>query len=243
METVEITIEARTGQGKGPARRLRRSGLAPAVLYGPKRGAVQIAVSAVEFDRKVATLQGSHLIRLLPKVAQADLTATMVLVRETQRHPVSGLLLHADFYEVDLTARITVSVPLHFIGKAAGVTAGGVLQPIHREIQVECLPTEIPESIEVDVSALAIHAALHVRELVLPSGAVAVGDLDQPVVTVVPPTVDATPGKTADAATETAAAAPAAGDAAAKAPAGKAPAGKAPAAKAPAGKAPAKKEG
>ena len=106
MQTVEITIETRTGQGKGPARRLRRTGLAPAVLYGPKRAAVQIAVSASEFDRRLARLEGAHLIRLLPKDGQNGLTETMVLLRETQRHPVTGLLLHADFYEVDLTKRI-----------------------------------------------------------------------------------------------------------------------------------------
>lgn len=211
METVEISIEARTGHGKGPSRQLRQKGLAPAVLYGPRREAVSLAVSALEFNRKVARLEGTHLIRLIPKDGQAQLTPTMVLLRETQRHPVTDRLLHVDFYEVDLTARVTVSVPLHFVGKAAGVTAGGVLQHIHREVEVECLPTEIPDFIQVDVTTLQLHASLHVKELVMPPGVVAVGDVDQPVVSVVSPTVEAT--KTEAAATD---AAPAA-DAAAKA--------------------------
>src|SRR5437773_1579819 len=90
---------------------------------------------------------------------------------EVQRHPVSGKVLHADFYEVDLAERLTVSVPLRFVGKPAGVVAGGILQPILREIQVECLPTEIPEFIEVNVAALGIHEAVHLSELQLPERA------------------------------------------------------------------------
>lgn len=213
MDTVEITIERRAGHGKGPARQLRRNGKAPAVLYGPKREAVAIAVSAVEFDRKVIRLEGTHLIKLVQSSAQDDLKDTMVLLRETQRHPVSGQLLHVDFYEVDLTERVTVPVTLHFIGKAAGVTAGGVQQVIHREIEIECLPTEIPDFIEVDVTNLALHASVHVKEIQLPAGVTAAGDPDQPVVTIVQPNVETKAAAGTEAAAE-GAAAPAAADAA-----------------------------
>jgi large subunit ribosomal protein L25 len=133
----------------------------------------------------------------------------MVLVREMQLHPVSGRALHADFYEVDLTERLVVSVPLHFIGKAAGVVLGGILQPILREIEVECLPTEIPEFIEVDVTPLGIHEAVHVADLKLPEGVTTVGDATQTLVTVLPPSVEAKPAEAAEGAAE-AAAAPAA---------------------------------
>jgi large subunit ribosomal protein L25 len=192
MRTVEVHVEPRTGRGKGTARKLRRSGVIPAVLYGPKRQATEtIALRREEFTRKLSHLEGSHLIRLLAEGAgNGDLNDRMVLVREIQRHPVTGDVLHADFYEVDLTERLTVSVPLHFIGKAAGVVAGGILQPVMREVEVECLPTEIPEFIDVDVSALGIHEAVHVSELQLPEGVSPVGDQSQPVVTVLPPTVE-----------------------------------------------------
>jgi large subunit ribosomal protein L25 len=162
------------------------------VLYGPKRRATDpVAVRADEFERKLSRLEGSHLIRLLAEgAASGALNDRMVLVREIQRHPVTGEVLHADFYEVDLTERLTVSVPLHFIGKAEGVVAGGILQPVMREVAVECLPTEIPEFIEVDVSRLGIHQAVHVHELRLPEGVSPVGDQSQPVVTVLPPTVE-----------------------------------------------------
>ena len=189
METVDITIERRSGNGKGTARRLRRSGVIPGIFYGPKRDTVAIGISAEEFEDKLTHLEGSHLIRLLSN-GDGDLNDKMVLLREVQRHPVSGAILHADFIEVDLTERLTVSVPLHFVGKAVGVVNGGILQPVLREIEVECLPTEIPEFIDVDVTPLNIHEAIHVADLQLPEGVSPSGDPTRTVVTVTPPTVE-----------------------------------------------------
>ncbi len=215
METVEVRIEKRQGDGKGAARRLRRSGKVPAVFYGPKRTTVSIAVAADEFEEKLTHLEGSHLIRLVHDgTDHADLHDKMVLLREMQRHPVSGDVLHADFYEVDLTERLTVSVPLRFTGKPVGVVEGGILQPILREIEVECLPTEIPDAVEVDVTPLKIHEAIHISELNLPEGVTAVGDTSRPVVSVLPPTVEEKPAEAAEAAAE---GAPAEGAAAAAA--------------------------
>ena len=191
MDMVEVTIERRQGQGKGTARKLRRAGVIPAVFYGPKRATASIAVRAEEFERKLSHLEGSHLIRLVNDGGtDAELHDKAVLLREIQRHPVTGDVLHADFFEVDLTERLTVSVPLRFVGKAAGVVEGGILQPIVREVEVECLPTEIPEFIEVDVSHLTIHQAVHLSELKLPEGVTAMGEPTQPVVSVLPPTVE-----------------------------------------------------
>jgi large subunit ribosomal protein L25 len=226
MDTVEITIERRQGGGKGTARRLRRTGIIPAVLYGPKRTTARIGVRAEEFERKLMRLEGSHLIRLLHADGQdAELHDRMALVREIQRHPVTDEVLHADFYEVDLTKRLAVSVPLHFVGRAVGVVAGGILQPILREIEVECLPTEIPEFIEVDVSALGIHDAIHLSDLQLPEGVAPVGDGTQTIVTVLPPTVEEKkPEAVAAEAAPAEAAAPV--EAGAPTPAGEAPAGK-----------------
>lgn len=223
MEAVEITIERRTDKGKGVAHRLRRSGVVPGIFYGPKRSTVQINVNAGEFERKLLHLEGSHLIRLLHGGSDAELHDKMALLREMQLHPVTGAVLHADFYEVDLTERLVVSVPLHFVGKPAGVILGGILQPILREIEVECLPTEIPEFVEVDVSPLGIHEALHVTDLTLPTGVSPVGDPTRTVVTVVPPTVEeAKPAEAAEGAP--AEGAPAEGTAAA--PATESPVGK-----------------
>ena len=111
-----------------------------------------------------------------------------------QEHPVTGRVLHADFLEVDLDKRISVTTSVHFVGRSVGVVAGGILQPVLREIEVECLPTQIPDFIEADVSGLEIHGSLHVKDLVLPAGVTAVTDGAQTVVTIAAPATEtATP--------------------------------------------------
>jgi len=196
METVELEADLRTDGGKGPARRLRRGGKVPAVFYGPKRTATLITINAKQFLQRVAALEGSHLIRFN---SPADEVGNKVaLVKEAQYHPVTGAVLHADFYEVDMAAKLRVRVPLHFTGKAVGVALGGILQPVQRDVEVECLPSDIPEFINVDVSTLEIHDAIHVSQLQAPAGVSVLYDADATLVTVLPPTVEEV--KTAEAA-------------------------------------------
>lgn len=188
MEEITLSVESRDDRGKGAARRLRRTGKVPAVFYGPKSAATPISVDRKDFAAHVANLEGSHLIRFESPVA--DLQRRVALVREVQHHPVNGGILHVDFYEVDLTQRLTVTVPLHFIGRAKGVADGGILQPILREMEVECLPSDIPQFIEIDVTALAIHDAVHLAEVAMPANVTAIFETNEAVVTVLPPTVE-----------------------------------------------------
>ena len=187
MDTVLLRIEQRQEKGKGPARRLRRAGKITGVVYGPGNSATSISFDAKEFSVRVAGLEGLHLIQF--HSPEAVLNGRVALLKEVQAHPVTGQILHADLYEVDLTQKIRVTVPLHFVGKAEGVTAGGILQPLRREVEVECLPTDIPEFIKIDVSPLGIHHALHMTDLALPEGVEAMYDTDLTIVTVLPPTV------------------------------------------------------
>ena len=136
-------------------------------------------------------MEGSHLIRI--KSESPLLADKVALVKELQFHPVTGEVLHADFYEVDLSAKIRVKVPLHFVGKAAGVVRGGILQPIVREVEVECLPMDIPEFFNVEVSELDIGDSLHVTGLAMPEGVVAASESDLTLVTVVPPSIEEAP--------------------------------------------------
>lgn len=207
MQTIEISAEVRSQVGKSAVARVRRAGKVPAVFYGPKRPVVLLSVDAKEFANKVMVLEGSHLIKF--KSDAADLGGRIALVKDRQFHATSGAVVHADFYEVDLEAKLQVPVPLHFIGKAVGVVNGGILQPVRREIEVECLPMAIPEFVEVDVSALGIHDAVHVSQLKLPEGVDAVYETDFALVTVLPPSVAESKGE-------------AGGEATAEAPAGKA---------------------
>ena len=209
MEEITLGVETRDGRGKGASRRLRRTGKVPGIFYGPKSTATPIAVDRKDFAAHVANLEGSHLIRFESSVA--DLQKRVALVREVQHHPVNGGILHVDFYEVDLTQRLKVTVPLHFVGKAKGVADGGVLQPIVREMEVECLPTDIPQYIEVDVTALLIHDVVHLADVPMPPNVTAVVETNEAVVSVLPPTVEEVKAATEGAAEG--AAAPAAGDA------------------------------
>ena len=195
METLEIQADAREIGSKRTARRLRRDGKIPGVLYGPKTGTLALEFNKKEFSTRVAGLEGSHLVRL--KSGSTALADKVALVKAMQYHPITGDVIHADLYEVDLTAKIQVQVPLHFIGKAEGVVRGGILQPIVREIEVECLPLDIPEFFNVEVSALDIGDSLHVEDLTMPEGVTAIYESNFALVAVVPPTVEEAPTPTA----------------------------------------------
>ena len=196
METLEIRVDARDKKHKRDAKRLLRSGKIPGILYGPKTEAVALALDKREFSSRVADLEGSHLVRL--KSESTMLADKVALVKDMQYHPISGDVIHADLYEVDLTAKITVNVPLHFVGKAEGVVRGGILQPIVREIEVECLPLDIPRFFDVDVSALDIGDSVHIDEVTMPAGVTAVYESNFALVAVVPPTVEEAPAAAAE---------------------------------------------
>ncbi len=191
METIEISIEPRDASDKRAAGRLRRNGNLPGVFYGPKADAVPLQVNKREFLKSISGLGGSHLIRM--KSTSSALQDKVALIKEIQVHPVTGEILHMDFYEVDLEQKLTVKIPLHFVGKAEGVVKGGILQQVVREVEVECLPSDIPPSLDVDVTPLDIGHTLHVSNLPMPEGVVAVYDTDFTLVTVVAPTVEEEP--------------------------------------------------
>jgi large subunit ribosomal protein L25 len=212
LETLEIRVNTREKKHKRDARRLLRNGKIPGIVYGPKTPSIAVELDKREFSTRIAGLEGSHLVRL--KSESSALADKVALVKEMQYHPISGDVIHADLYEVDLSAKITVNVPLHFVGKAAGVVRGGILQPIVREIEVECLPLDIPAYFDVDVSALDIGDSVHVEELTMPANVTAVYDSNFPLVAVVPPTVEEAPAAAAAEPVEGAEPAPAAPEAA-----------------------------
>lgn len=226
METGELLCEKRETRPKGVRHQVRREGRVPAVLYGPKTAPIAISVSALDIKNRVAHASSSRIMRL--KSSTPELDGKHVIVKDVQRTAVSRDILHADLYEVDLNRAIRVSVPLHFVGKPAGVAEGGILQPLERSVEVECLPLEIPEFIEVDVTSVGIHDVIHISAIKFTGNVKPIYDTDLPVVTVLPPTVEAAPtppAAEAEAAAE--AAAPAEGGAAPAAAEGAAEGGKA----------------
>ncbi len=236
METGELTCDKRPTRPKGIRHQLRREGRVPAVLYGPTTAPIALSVNAIDIKNRVAHAASARIMRL--KSATAELDGKHVIVKDVQRTPVSREILHADLYEVDLNRAIRVSVPLHFVGKPVGVGEGGILQPLERQVEVECLPLEIPEFIEVDVSNVGIHDVIHISEVKFTGNVKPIYDTDLPVVTVLPPTVEAAPTPAvAEAEVAAEAAAPAEGGAAPAAPEATAEAGKAAAGAAPGKKA------
>jgi large subunit ribosomal protein L25 len=192
METLLLGVERREAGGRHKARDLRRANRIPGIVYGWNTPAIAVTLAGEEFSRKLGRVEGSQLIRLTSTTAE-ELDGKTVLVKDVQVHPVTGSVLHADFYAVDLEKRVRVRAPLHFVGRAAGIVAGGILQPVRREVVVECLPTAIPGYIEIDVSELGIHDTLHIEDVRLPEGVEAVAESNFAIVTVLPPTVEEVP--------------------------------------------------
>jgi len=166
------------------ARRLRRKGLIPAVLYGHKEATLSITLPAEEVEKAIR-----HGVRVVDLKAGGK--EEKALIKEIQWDHLGKELLHVDFTRVALDERIVIQVPLELRGTAPGVTAGGRLdQPIHA-LSVECLAISIPESIRVNIGELQMEGIIHVRDLVLPPGVKAMTDPEAIVVHVTPPEVEA----------------------------------------------------
>lgn len=186
MSDNQLVVESRETTGKGAARKLRANGWVPAVFY---TGGT--AATPVQLDPRLleASLRNSAAgLNTLFDVRGAGLDGKLALIKELQRDPVKGHILHADLYAVDVARKIEVEVPVHLTGTAVGVSLeGGILDHALREVEVECLPRAIPEELLVDVSALGIGDSIHVGDIPLPDGVTLVSDPDLPVVSVVTP--------------------------------------------------------
>jgi len=145
METVELNAELRSKGGKSAARQLRRAGRVPGVFYGPRSASSMIEVDAKEFAQKVSAVEGSHLIRLRSASAELATASSSSNTRNITRSPVRHCMPTST--RSTLTQKLRVRVPLHFTGKAMGVALGGILQPIQRDVEVECLPTTFRSSL------------------------------------------------------------------------------------------------
>ena len=193
MELIELKTNIRTTVGNGPARRLREAGQIPAVLYGPKTESVLLSVNKNDFD--LALKQGrSGQIILNLVVQNNDETYTRpAMIKELQVHPVSRNYLHIDFYEIDMDRKITVGIPIVTVGSSVGVERGGVLQIIRRELEVQCLPFEVPESIQIDIADLDMGDSVHLEDISLDGDVEFMGESNLTVVTVLSPKLEEEP--------------------------------------------------
>jgi len=187
MAIASLSAELRNETGKGAARKLRVAGRVPAVVYGHARAAQSLSVGARELGRLLDQFSAASTVVELG----LDGGMTRTLIREVQRHPVNRSLVHVDFQELVAGERVTVRVPLVFIGTPEGVRSeGGLLEEQLRDVEISADPSSIPDHIDVDVSGLTLGHPLHVRDLVFPEGIAVITDADATVVMVTPPRVE-----------------------------------------------------
>ena len=176
-----LNIEIRSKTGKGISRQLRRQGLVPGVVYGKGMESVSVTLNPKELIAALAAA-GNNTILLLKGGGSLD--GSMAILTDTFVNPLKGTLGHVDLHRINMAEKVRVEVKLHLVGTAAGVKEGGLLDFTAHSIEIECLPSDIPEYIDVNIADLAIGQSLHVGELQLPAGVKVLSDSRASVVSV-----------------------------------------------------------
>lgn len=188
MEEIVLEAQKRQEAGTRKVNRLRKRALIPAVVYGEGKQPLSIQLVARDFLNLIAVHRGESFVLKLKVRDNGKYQERSVLIKQIQHHPVRDDVIHVDFNEISLTKTIRVKVPLVAVGEAVGVKLdGGVLDHILWELEIECLPAQIPESIEVNVSGLKIGDSLHVKDLAVPEGVKFLNDPEAAVLAVAMP--------------------------------------------------------
>jgi large subunit ribosomal protein L25 len=187
MEKIILKAEIREGVGKDACKHLRRDGKIPAVVYKEGKKSLSVQVDSNDLWHALHTDAGENAI-ITMDISGDKATKKTVIVQETQQDPINDKFLHVDFHEISLKEALKVNVPVHLKGEAIGVTEeDGILSQILWELEVECLPTAIPERIEINVEELKIGDAIHIQEVTPPEGVKILGEPEDVIVTVTPP--------------------------------------------------------
>ncbi len=189
MERPVLTAEIREGVGKEKAKKLRSKGLIPAIFYGPRSQTVPLVIHSKELAKALQTEAGENVLIDLDirKGDQSD--RKVVMLKDIQIDPLQRMTLHTDFYEVTMDQMVIVEVPIHLVGKPEGTKMGGILEQVRRAIQIQCLPADIPKSIDVDVSPLKIGDSIHVQDIQAEKVKI-ISETNFTIATVVPPVVE-----------------------------------------------------
>ena len=169
MEIPVIKAQIREGEGKSYAKKVRKDGCIPSILYGMKELALSLKIDSRTFEKMLSHLEGRHpIVKLqIGEDTQKDFPA---IIKEIQRHPVSNLVIHIDFQRIRLDQKLQTSIPVILVGQSEGVKMGGVLEHQLREVEIECLALQVPSHIEVDVTNLVLGHSLHVFDITPPEG-------------------------------------------------------------------------
>lgn len=189
MPQLSLAARLRTDTGKGAARRLRRDNQVPAIFYGPSSQPVMLAVKYLDLQTLLKSTDSENVIFQLQIESGQGTESKTVMLKELQADPIKPVYYHADFYEISMDKELTLNVPVRLVNTPVGASKGGILQHVKRDLLVSCLPGNLVEFLEVDVSALDIGDAVHVRDIALPQGMKAADDGDTTIAVVTPPHV------------------------------------------------------
>ncbi len=182
MAQAELNVEIRENTGKGAARQLRAAGLVPAVVYGKDMEPTAITVEPKALEQAIASDAGWNTLLTLKGAPAVE--GKVVVLKDLDLHAIRRTMVCADFHAIDLQKKVNFMVPVHTVGTSIGEKEGGTLQLIRHELEVVCLPTAIPQSIEIEVAALTIGDVVHVNEVVVPEGVEILHDVNFTVITV-----------------------------------------------------------
>lgn len=182
MQQKQMNVELRSKTGKGISRQLRREEMVPGVVYG--KGMDPVAVSIKYRDLQAAMGGDGGQNNLITLVGGGGLDQSMAIIADLQRDVLKGTFKHVDLHRINMNEKLRITVPVVLKGTAAGVKEGGLLDLAHHELHVECLPGNIPDHLEIDITELAISDSIHVGEIVLPEGVRLLDNPKTPVVSV-----------------------------------------------------------
>ena len=181
MDQVELNVEIREQSGKGVARKLRAVGKLPAVVYGKGVETKAITVEPKELEAAISGEAGLNTLITLRGAAELD--GKVVILKNADIHPLRRDMINADFHAINLMEKSIFMVPINIVGTAAGQKEGGTLQLVRTELEVLCLPTQVPQAIDIDVTALAIGDTIHIEEVAVPAGVELVHEVNFTVMT------------------------------------------------------------
>lgn len=170
-KTNKLSAQVRSGVGRTAVRKIKTAGLVPAVMYSKKDEALNLQVNAREISLLLSHATSEHILVDLEIADGAQVTNKLALIQEVQHHPLRRNVLHVDFHAVRADERIHAKIPVETIGESTGVkNKGGTLEIILHELDVECLPMDLPEVIRIDITTLDVGQSLHIKEIAMPNG-------------------------------------------------------------------------
>jgi len=189
MKQVTLSAIKREKTGKEISKKLRKQGLIPAIVYGPRFQPFPIAVKFNELESILIKHKGETLLFNL-ELSDGEPSKIQAILKDYQTHPITDKIIHIDFLAIHEEEAITLDIPLEFLGKPVGISKGGILEILLHELTIECLPSNIPDKIYVDISNLDVGDVLHVKDIKVPEGVKVIDDPEETVITIVAEAVE-----------------------------------------------------